>query len=55
MGSGSDDEMLRMAASLEQQSEHPLARAIAESAKSRSLELSAVDDFDSITGGGVRG
>jgi len=53
--SGTDDELLRMAASLEQQSEHPLARAIVEGAQSRSLELSAVDDFDSITGGGVRG
>jgi len=53
--SGSDDELLRKAASLEQQSEHPLARAIVEGAQSRSLELSAVDNFDSITGGGVRG
>ncbi|MEZ6076156.1 MAG: HAD family hydrolase [Pirellulaceae bacterium] len=48
--SGSDDELLlRLAASLEQ-SEHPLARAIVEGAQNRNLELSAVDDFDSITG-----
>ena len=53
--SGSDDELLHMAASLEQQSEHPLARAIVEGAQDRNLALSAVDDFDSITGGGVRG
>jgi Cu+-exporting ATPase len=53
--SGSEDELLRISASLEQQSEHPLARAIVEGAQDRSLELSAVDDFNSITGGGVRG
>jgi Cu+-exporting ATPase len=53
--SGSDDELLRIAASLEQQSEHPLARAVVEGAKDRSVELSAVGDFDSIPGGGVRG
>jgi Cu+-exporting ATPase len=53
--SGTEDELLRMAASLERQSEHPLARAIVEGAQDRGLELSAVDDFDSITGGGVRG
>lgn len=53
--SGLDDELLRMAASLEQQSEHPLARAVVEGADDRSLVLSAVEDFDSITGGGVRG
>ncbi len=44
-----------MAASLEQQSEHPLARAIVEGARDRSLDLFSVDDFDSVTGGGVHG
>ena len=53
--SDSDDDLLRMAASVEQQSEHPLARAIVEGAKDRSLDLSSVDDFDSVTGGGVHG
>ena len=53
--SGSDDDLLRMAASLEQQSEHPLAHAIVEGAKDRDLDLSSVDDFDSVTGGGVHG
>jgi Cu+-exporting ATPase len=53
--SGSDDHLLRVVASLEQQSEHPLARAIVEGAKDRSLDLSSVDDFDSVTGGGVHG
>lgn len=55
LDSDANDELLRMAASLEQQSEHPLARAIVEGAQDRNLELSAVDDFGSITGGGVRG
>ncbi len=55
MDSDAEDELLRMAGSLEQQSEHPLARAIVEGAQDRGLQLSAVDDFDSITGGGVRG
>ena len=53
--SGADDELLRLAGSLEQQSEHPLAHAIVVGARDRGLALSAVDDFDSITGGGVRG
>ena len=53
--SGSEDDLMRMAASLEQQSEHPLARAIVEGAKEKDLELSSVDDFDSVTGGGVHG
>jgi len=53
--SDSDDDLLRMAASLEQQSEHPLAHAIVEGAKVRNLDLSTVDDFDSVTGGGVHG
>lgn len=53
--SDSGDDLLRMAASLEQQSEHPLARAIVEAARDRSLDLSSVDDFDSVTGGGVHG
>ena len=51
----SDDDLLRMAASVEQQSEHPLAHAIVEGAKDRDLDLSSVDDFDSVTGGGVHG
>jgi Cu+-exporting ATPase len=53
--SDSDDDLLLMAASLEQQSEHPLAHAIVEGAKARDLTLASVDDFDSVTGGGVHG
>ncbi len=53
--SDSNDDLLRMTASVEQQSEHPLARAIVEGARDRDLALSSVDGFDSVTGGGVHG
>lgn len=49
------DRILQWAASLEQGSEHPLAEAILAEAKQRGLALIAVDDFDSVTGQGVRG
>ena len=53
---GFDDEtVLRLAASLEQGSEHPLAEAILAEAKRRGLPLSTTQDFDSVTGKGVRG
>ncbi|CAN5718540.1 heavy metal translocating P-type ATPase [soil metagenome] len=54
-GSFKDDELLRLAASLESQSEHPLAAAIVAGAKKRSLTLAAITEFASITGGGVSG
>ena len=54
-GSVPEDEVLRLAASVEQGSEHPLARAIVEHASDRHIKLSSVEDFDSVTGGGVRG
>jgi len=54
--SGLDEQqLLLMAASLEQNSEHPLARAIVDEANEKRLELKPVDDFESITGGGVSG
>ena len=49
------DELLRLAGSLEQGSEHPLAEAILAEARRRELPLSTAADFDSITGQGVRG
>jgi Cu+-exporting ATPase len=49
------DEFLRLAASLEQNSEHPLAAAIVQRAKEQSLNLEAVKDFRSVTAGGVFG
>ncbi len=51
----SEEELLRLAASVEQNSEHPLGHAILAGAKERSLKLSSVEQFDSITGGGLRG
>jgi Cu+-exporting ATPase len=49
-----DGELLRLAASLEQASEHPLAAAITEGAKERGLNLSGTERFESLTGKGVR-
>jgi P-type Cu+ transporter len=54
--SGFDEsELLRLAASLERASEHPLADAIVAAAEERKLELSQVSDFDSPVGKGVIG
>ncbi|AYH43363.1 copper-translocating P-type ATPase [Azoarcus sp. DN11] len=49
------DEVLRLAASLDQGSEHPLAHAIVGEARRRNLALSKPDDFESSSGIGVRG
>ncbi|MFQ6673656.1 MAG: heavy metal translocating P-type ATPase [Fidelibacterota bacterium] len=49
------DGILQLVASLERASEHPLAGAIVGGAKERGLKLSPVEDFDSLTGKGVRG
>jgi len=46
--------MLQLAASAEQDSEHPLARAIVEAAVARNLELIEAKHFDALTGKGVR-
>jgi P-type Cu+ transporter len=51
----SERDLLQIAASVESQSEHPLARAIVESAKKEKIELRNVTDFHSTTGGGVSG
>jgi Cu+-exporting ATPase len=48
-------EFLRLAASLERSSEHPLAAAIVQAAEQRGLRLSPVADFRSVTGKGVSG
>src|SRR5229473_818827 len=50
-----ESEILRLAASVERASEHPLADAIVRAAKERNLELSKVDEFDSPTGKGATG
>lgn len=49
------DELLALAASLEQGSEHPLAHAVVVAAKEKELQLSSAQDFDSPTGKGVIG
>ncbi|MCB1671938.1 MAG: heavy metal translocating P-type ATPase [Pseudomonadales bacterium] len=51
----SETEVLQLAASLDQGSEHPLARAIVAAAREQNLELQPVEDFDSSTGIGVSG
>jgi Cu+-exporting ATPase len=48
-------EFLRLAASLEQDSEHPLAAAIVQGAREQGIVFEAVKDFRSVTAGGVLG
>jgi Cu+-exporting ATPase len=50
-----EDEILRITASLERASEHPLAEAIVQGAQAKGLELVKADHFQSITGKGVTG
>ena len=50
-----ETDLLAATAAVEQNSEHPLGRAIVEAAQVRGIELDAVEDFDSTTGGGVTG
>jgi Cu+-exporting ATPase len=50
-----EDTLLRLAASLERASEHPLGAAIVAAAEARGLELAPVENFASITGRGVSG
>jgi P-type Cu+ transporter len=54
-GGFAEDEVLRLAASLERASEHPLAGAIVNAAKERNLVLSEPKDFDAPAGKGVVG
>ncbi|WP_300339551.1 heavy metal translocating P-type ATPase [Accumulibacter sp.] len=48
-------EVLRLAASLERGSEHPLAEAIVNGAEERGVELASADEFEGLTGRGVKG
>ena len=50
---GSDNELLQLSASVEQFSEHPLAKAVVEAARFRKLTFENVSDFESIAGKGV--
>jgi P-type Cu2+ transporter len=49
------DDALRVAAALEHDSEHPVARAIVRSAEDRALSLPTLHDFEYVPGRGVRG
>ena len=53
LGPFTDNELLRIAASLEQHSEHPLASAVLSEAKSRGLSLLPADNFQSLPGLGL--
>ena len=50
-----ENEVLALAAGLEKASEHPLAEAIVEGAKSRGVKLAEASEFDAVTGKGVKG
>jgi P-type Cu+ transporter len=52
---GNQEEMLRLVASLEQGSEHPLAAAVVSAAKGRGLSLAAAREFHYVPGRGVQG
>lgn len=49
-----ENQVISIAASLEKNSEHPLARAILNNAKDQKLAIEDVRDFESVTGGGVK-
>jgi Cu+-exporting ATPase len=51
----SEEELIRLAASLERGSEHPLAAAIVRAAADRNLALAKVEHFESVSGKGVTG
>jgi P-type Cu+ transporter len=54
-GETTEEELLRLAATLERGSEHPLAAAIVDGATERGVSLAEADSFQSVTGKGVRG
>ena len=49
-----ENQLLQFAASLERASEHPLAAAIVAGAEERNIELASAEEFESVTGKGVR-
>lgn len=50
-----EQKLIGIAASIEQSSEHPLARAVIDYAKEKSAKIGSVQDFESVTGGGIKG
>ena len=55
VGGETEDRVVRLVASLERGSEHPLAAAVVEAAKANGLSLMPVEEFRSLTGRGVVG
>ena len=55
LGTYEEEELLRLVASVEAASEHPLANAIIKKAKSRNIALSRVEAFQALPGKGIRG
>lgn len=55
IGEWSETDLIRFAAAVEQNSEHPLGASIVQGAKERFLDIPKVDDFVSVTGEGVIG
>ncbi len=53
-GSLPDEEILKLAASIDANSEHPLADSIVKGAKEKNIELIKMDKFESVTGKGVQ-
>ncbi len=53
-GSLPDEDILKLAASIDANSEHPLADAIVKGAKDKNIELKKLTDFESVTGKGVQ-
>ncbi len=54
-GKMSDEDVLKLAASLEANSEHPIAAAIIAGAKEKQFKTEKLEDFESVTGKGVQG
>jgi Cu2+-exporting ATPase len=54
LSSESQDEVLRLAAAVESNSEHPVAQGIVRGARDRGLDIPRVEDFQAITGRGAR-
>ena len=55
IANGNELKLLRLAATVEHRSEHPLAEAVVRYAQSQAVELSEVKDFEAIAGSGVQG
>jgi Cu+-exporting ATPase len=50
----SEEDLLKIAASVETNSEHPLAEAVVEASKEKNIELPSIESFEAVSGHGVR-